>query len=94
MNPIDTTAPSQTESLSFEFELHHLPEKVWRALTDPELLTDWLLPVIELKLEPGAAFVRPVPKITEAGEPGGVTWITRNFASVAKSASSRQPTPT
>ena len=56
MNPIDTTAPSQTESISFEFDLHHSPEKVWRALTDPGLLTEWLLPVIELKLEPGAAF--------------------------------------
>ena len=56
MNPIDKTAPSQTESLSFEFDLHHLPEKVWRALTDPVLLTEWLLPVIEHKLEPGAAF--------------------------------------
>jgi len=56
MNPIDKTAPSQTESLSFEFDLQHAPEKVWRALTDPVLLTEWLLPVIELKLEPGAAF--------------------------------------
>ncbi len=56
MNPIDKTAPSQNESISFEFELHHSPEKVWRALTDPVLLTEWLLPVIELKLEPGAAF--------------------------------------
>jgi uncharacterized protein YndB with AHSA1/START domain len=56
MNPIDTTAPSQTESISFEFDLHHLPEKVWRALTDPVLLTEWLLPVVELRLEPGAAF--------------------------------------
>jgi uncharacterized protein YndB with AHSA1/START domain len=56
MNPIDTTAPSQTDSISFEFDLHHSPEKVWRALTDPVLLTEWLLPVVELKLEPGAAF--------------------------------------
>ena len=56
MNPVDTTAPSQTESISFEFELHHSPEKVWRALTDPVLLSEWLLPVAELKLEPGAAF--------------------------------------
>jgi uncharacterized protein YndB with AHSA1/START domain len=56
MNPIDETAPSQTESISFEFDLHHSPEKVWRALTDPELLTEWLLPVVELKLERGAAF--------------------------------------
>jgi uncharacterized protein YndB with AHSA1/START domain len=56
MNPIDKTAPSQTESISLEFDLHHLPEKVWRALTDPVLLTEWLLPIIELELEPGAAF--------------------------------------
>jgi uncharacterized protein YndB with AHSA1/START domain len=56
MNPIDTTAPSQTESLSFEFDLQHSPEKVWRALTDPVLLAEWLLPVFDFKLEPGAAF--------------------------------------
>jgi hypothetical protein len=47
---------NQTESISFEFDLHHTPEKVWRALTDPVLLAEWLLPVIDLKLEPGAAF--------------------------------------
>jgi uncharacterized protein YndB with AHSA1/START domain len=29
---------------------------VWRALTEPELLADWLLPVIGLELERGAAF--------------------------------------
>ena len=56
MNSIDQTAPAQTESLSFEFDLPHSPEKVWRALTDPVLLTEWLLPVVDLKLEPGAAF--------------------------------------
>ena len=56
MTPIDKTAPSQTESLSFEFDLHHPPEKVWRALTDPVLLAEWLLPVVDLKLEPRAAF--------------------------------------
>ena len=58
MNVIDTTAPSQTEALSFEFELRHSPEKVWRALTDPELLAQWLLPVVDRKLalEPGAPF--------------------------------------
>ena len=56
MNPIDKTAPSQTEGISFEFDLHHSPEKVWRALTDPVLLTEWLLPIVELKLEPQAVF--------------------------------------
>ena len=56
MNPADKTAKAQTGSLSFEFELPHEPAKVWRALTDPGLLTEWLLPVDDLALEPGAAF--------------------------------------
>jgi len=61
MTPIDKTAPSQTETISFEFDLHHLPEKVWRALTDPALLTEWLLPVVDLNLAPGAAFTFTAP---------------------------------
>ena len=56
MTLTDTTAQSQTESLSFDFDLHHAPEKVWRALTDPVLLAEWLLPVIGLELKAGAAF--------------------------------------
>ena len=56
MTLLDTTPPSQTESISFDFELDHPPEKVWRALTEPALLAEWLLPVLDLKLEPGAAF--------------------------------------
>lgn len=56
MTPIDKTAPSQTDAVSFELDLQHSPAKVWRALSDPELLTEWLLPVIGLELEPGAAF--------------------------------------
>jgi uncharacterized protein YndB with AHSA1/START domain len=64
MNPADKTAPSQTDSISLEFDLHHSPEKVWRALTDPVLLAEWLLPVADLELEPGAAFTfkrEPLP---------------------------------
>ena len=57
MTLIDTTAPSQVETISFEVDLPHSPEKVWRALTDPELMAEWLLPVTGLKLEVGAAFV-------------------------------------
>jgi uncharacterized protein YndB with AHSA1/START domain len=56
MTPTDKTAQPQTESISFEFDLQHSPEKVWRALTDPVLLAEWLLPVIDLRLDPGAAF--------------------------------------
>ena len=56
MTLVDTTPQSQGESLSFEFDLQHSPEKVWRALTDPALLAEWLLPAVELQLAPGAAF--------------------------------------
>jgi uncharacterized protein YndB with AHSA1/START domain len=56
MTVIDKTAPSQTESISFEIDLRHPPEKVWRALTEPELLAEWLLPVFGFKLELDAAF--------------------------------------
>lgn len=56
MTPVGKTAQSQSESISFEFDLRHMPEKVWRALTDPVLLAEWLLPVVDLKLELGAAF--------------------------------------
>jgi len=56
MTAVDTTVRSQREAISFEFDLPHSPEKVWRALTDPTLLAQWLLPVIDLKLEPGAPF--------------------------------------
>ncbi len=57
MTLVDTTAPSQRESLSLEFELPHSPAKVWRALTEPALLAEWLLPVVDLRLEPGATFM-------------------------------------
>ena len=53
----DTTDRSQTDSISFEFDLHHSPEKVWRALTDPALLAEWLLPAIDFELAPGSAFM-------------------------------------
>ncbi len=60
----DKTAKSQTETLWFEVELSHAPEKVWRALTDPTLLAEWLLPVFGLELEPGVTFTfkrEPLP---------------------------------
>ena len=56
MTLTDKTERSQSESIAFQFDLHHPPAKVWRALTDPALLAEWLLPVFDLDLEPGAAF--------------------------------------
>jgi uncharacterized protein YndB with AHSA1/START domain len=48
--------PSDRDALSLVFDLPHPPEKVWRALTDPALLAEWLLPVVGFELAPGAAF--------------------------------------
>ena len=56
MKPPDATAPAQGEIVSLDLDLHHPPEKVWRALTEPALLAEWLLPVVDLRLEPGAVF--------------------------------------
>jgi uncharacterized protein YndB with AHSA1/START domain len=58
---IDQTAPSQAATLTFDFDLPHRPEKVWRALTEPELLAQWLLPVLGLELAPGTAFTFQAP---------------------------------
>ena len=56
MTLTETTATAQKESISFELDLPHPPEKVWRALTEPALLAEWLLPAVGLELEPGAEF--------------------------------------
>lgn len=45
------TAPSGTHALAIQYELPHPPTKVWRTLTEPELLAQWvmandLLPVV------------------------------------------------
>jgi uncharacterized protein YndB with AHSA1/START domain len=61
MTVADTTAQAQSETITFEFELSHSPKKVWRALTDPQLLADWLLPVVGFELRPGAAFTLKAP---------------------------------
>lgn len=61
MSFVEHTAPSQSESISFEFDLQHTPQKIWRALTDPVLLAEWLLPVMELRLQPGAEFTLKAP---------------------------------
>jgi uncharacterized protein YndB with AHSA1/START domain len=58
MTHTDKIAGPETQSISLELDLNHRPEKVWRALTDPALLAEWLLPVLgdDLQLEPGAKF--------------------------------------
>ena len=43
------------KELVMTFELAHPPEKVWRALTEPELLQRWLMKT-DLKLQVGQQF--------------------------------------
>jgi uncharacterized protein YndB with AHSA1/START domain len=57
----DTTPRAQTETIAFEYDLPHPPEKVWRAVTDPALLSEWLLPVARLTTEPGSDFTFSAP---------------------------------
>ncbi len=56
MSPTDRTPPGQTEAIAFEFDLPQGPATVWRALTDPALLSRWLLPVTGFAPTPGTAF--------------------------------------
>jgi uncharacterized protein YndB with AHSA1/START domain len=37
------TAKAASQSLALEYDLPHAPAKVWRALTDPGLLAQWLM---------------------------------------------------
>ncbi len=58
MTSTDRITDPETRSISLELDLNHPPEKVWRALTEPALLSEWLLPVLDLdlELEQGATF--------------------------------------
>ena len=74
-----------TESIAFDYDLAHSPQKVWRALTDGALLAQWLLPVADLELRPGAEFRFEAPatsdwdgvvtcRFLEIDEPRKLSW--------------------
>lgn len=56
---------SQVRSVVVERDLPHPPEKVWRALTQPHLIEEWLKMKTDFKPEQGHAFAL-------RGEWGGV----------------------
>ena len=56
MTITDNTVATQAGTIAFDLDLQHPPEKVWRTLTEPALLAEWLLPAFGLQLQPGAAF--------------------------------------
>jgi uncharacterized protein YndB with AHSA1/START domain len=45
----------EPRSIAFEYDLPEPVEKVWRALTTPEIVSEWLMPT-DLKAEPGQRF--------------------------------------
>lgn len=61
MSATDKTPAGQGDFLVFELELAHAPSKVWRALTEPALLSQWLLPTLGLDLRLGADFTLQAP---------------------------------
>ena len=38
-----TTTATEARSVVVEREIHHPPEKIWRALTEPHLIEEWLM---------------------------------------------------
>ena len=91
----ETTEKLQTKTVSFDVDLHHSPQKVWRALTDPSLLAEWLLPATGLALTPGAQFTfnaDPQPgwdgvvhcRLVEIDEPSRLTmtWVVGDIDTV------------
>ena len=55
----------QERSVTFEWDLPDVPEKVWRALTDAEIVAEWLGPN-DLCAERGAKFTVHDPWVGEA----------------------------
>jgi uncharacterized protein YndB with AHSA1/START domain len=54
------THTGDTQSITMEFDLPHAPAKVWRALTDPQLLAKWLM-TTDMKLAVGQSFTFKMP---------------------------------
>ena len=50
------TANARTQTISLEYDLPHSPAKVWRGLTEPDLLAQWLM---STDMEPIAARASP-----------------------------------
>ncbi|ALS98261.1 SRPBCC family protein [Lacimicrobium alkaliphilum] len=81
--------PTETRSVIVERELPHPPEKIWRALTEPMLIEEWLMksdfrPVVdhhfELDFEWGAVScqvleVQPHEKLTYTWNSGALKTV-------------------
>lgn len=55
LGSMNTQSEAAQDALEFEYELAEPPEKVWRALTVPELLAAWMMPN-DIKPQTGSNF--------------------------------------
>jgi uncharacterized protein YndB with AHSA1/START domain len=67
----DTAAPGPADTVTYEADLDHPPEQVWRALTEAELLDRWLPARPEVSRE-----------VVEADPPRTIRWAWRDGAGV------------
>jgi uncharacterized protein YndB with AHSA1/START domain len=84
-----TQAASDARSVVVEREIAHPPEKIWRALTQPHLIAEWLMandfaPVVDhrftLRADWGAVDCQVL--VVEPGKTLSYTWAAYGLASV------------
>jgi uncharacterized protein YndB with AHSA1/START domain len=82
---------TSTEALSVvvEREIHHPPEKIWRALTQPHLIEEWLMkndfkPVVDHRFNLSADWgtVDCQVRTVEPNKTLSYTWDTKDLRSV------------
>ncbi len=47
---------TETRTVTVERDIPHAPDKVWRALTQPHLIREWLMRTDDFDMVPGARF--------------------------------------
>lgn len=81
--------PAATRSIVVEREIAHPPEKIWRALTQPHLIEEWLMknnfkPVVNHRFNVSADWgtVDCQVKTVEPNRTLSYTWDTKDLESV------------
>jgi uncharacterized protein YndB with AHSA1/START domain len=84
-----TRAAAETRSVVVEREISHPPEKIWRALTQPHLIEEWLMkndfkPVMDHRFSLSAEWggVACQVKAVEPNRTLSYTWDTKDLESV------------
>jgi uncharacterized protein YndB with AHSA1/START domain len=86
-----TNVATETRSVAIEREIPHPPEKIWRALTQPQLIEEWLMkndfkPIVDHKfnLRGDWGTVDCQVKEVEPNKTLSYTWAAHGLESVVK----------